>query len=192
MQLIETSLPGVVLVEPTVFQDDRGFFLETFNAERFKALGLPTTFLQDNRSRSRRGVLRGLHYQLRHPQGKLVGVTRGSVFDVAVDIRRGSPTFGRWTSVVLTDECPRFLWIPPGFAHGFCALSETVELSYKCTELYDPADDRGVLWNDARIGVDWPIASPALSPKDSRLPPLDPNRADLPVFGTHEDPATRR
>jgi dTDP-4-dehydrorhamnose 3,5-epimerase len=184
MKLIPTPLPGVVLVEPRVFGDERGFFYESFNAPRFAEHGLPTEWKQDNHSRSRGGVLRGLHYQLHRPQGKLVTCVRGEVFDVAVDIRRGSPTFGHWTSVVLSGDKPQYLWIPPGFAHGFCVLSDVADFVYKCTDVYQADDDRGVLWSDPAIGIDWPIAEPALSPKDMQYLPLDPTRPDLPDYVT--------
>ena len=182
MKVTETELPGVLVIEPRVFADDRGFFLESYNEERFAAAGLPTHFRQDNHSRSRRGVLRGLHYQLDRPQGKLVTCLRGEVFDVAVDIRRGSPTFGRWTSRVLNGDRPEYFWIPPGFAHGFCALSDVADFVYKCTDVFVAADDRGVLWNDPAIGIRWPLESPLLSPKDERYAPLDPDRPDLPLY----------
>ena len=182
MNVRPTALPDVLIVEPTVFQDDRGFFLESFNANRFAQHGLPTVFRQDNWSRSRRGVLRGLHYQLCQPQGKLVCVTRGEIFDVAVDIRRGSPTFGRWVGTVLSEHQPRFLWIPPGFAHGFCALAEAADVVYKCTDVYRADDDRGILWSDPSIGIAWPLEEPVLSPKDRGFARLDEARADLPEY----------
>ena len=182
MKVVDTPLPGVRVIEPRVFRDARGFFLESFNADRFAEHGLPTDFRQDNHSHSTRGVLRGLHYQLRRPQGKLVSVIRGAVFDVAVDIRRGSPTFGRWFGTVLTDEQPRFIWIPPGFAHGFCTLSDSADFVYKCTDVYAADDDRGILWSDASIGIEWPIDAPLLSEKDGRLPPLSLDRNDLPEY----------
>jgi dTDP-4-dehydrorhamnose 3,5-epimerase len=180
MKVLETPLPGVLVIEPRVFRDDRGFFLESFNADRFGEHGLPTVFRQDNHSHSLKGVLRGLHYQLRRPQGKLVSVVRGEVFDVAVDIRRGSPTFGKWYGTVLSEAQPRYLWIPPGFAHGFCTLSAVADFAYKCTDVYVPDDDRGVLWSDPSIGIDWPITDPLLSDKDRRMPPLSTSRDDLP------------
>jgi dTDP-4-dehydrorhamnose 3,5-epimerase len=185
VKITETNLPGVFVVEPRVFADDRGFFYELYNAERFAehaAQGLPSKFRQDNHSRSSAGVLRGLHYQLHRPQGKLVTCIRGSVFDVAVDIRIGSPTFGRWTGVVLTDGAPRSLWVPPGFAHGFCATSPLADVIYKCTDVYDAADDRGVLWSDPSIGIPWPVAAPITSGKDRTYALLDPNRSDLPIY----------
>ena len=186
MRIHRTDLPGVLLLEPRVFRDDRGFFYEAFNAELFArhaADGLPTRFVQDNHSRSVERVLRGLHYQLRQPQGKLVTCVRGTIFDVAVDIRVGSPDFGRWTATTLDGDDPRYLWIPPGFAHGFCVLSPVADVTYKCTAPYAAGDDRGVLWSDERIGVPWPIREPLLSPKDLQYEGLDPARADLPRYG---------
>jgi len=182
VKVVPTDLPGVVIVEPTVYRDARGFFRESYNAKHFAASGLPVAFLQDNHSRSTSRVLRGLHYQLHHPQGKLVSCVHGEIFDVAVDIRLGSPTWGRWTGVTLRGEEPRSLWIPPGFAHGFCVLSESADVVYKCTELFRPEDERGVLWSDATIGVRWPVAEPLLSSKDERLAPLTADRGDLPAY----------
>ena len=182
MKVLGTAIPEVKLVEPRVFEDDRGFFLETFHAGRFAEHGLPSEFVQDNHSRSRRGVLRGLHYQLRRPQGKLVGVARGEIFDVAVDIRRGSPTFGRWAGAVLSESNHHMLWVPPGFAHGFFTLSDVADVIYKCTALYEPADDRGVLWSDPAIGIEWPGADPILSDKDRALRTLDAAHDDLPEY----------
>lgn len=172
MQFLETPLPGVILIEPRVFGDARGFFMETYRADLFKAHGIDETFVQDNHSRSARGVLRGLHYQEPFPQGKLVRCTRGALFDVAVDIRRGSPSFGKWYGVTLSDENKAMLWIPAGFAHGFCALMDDSELVYKTTEIYRPEFDRVILWNDPEIGIEWPIADPILSPKDAAAAPL--------------------
>lgn len=167
MKLIETTLPDVVILEPRVFGDDRGFFFESWNEATFRSLGLPTHFMQDNHSGSRKGVLRGLHYQLQQPQGKLVRVLRGEIFDVAVDIRRRSPQFGRWFGVHLSAENRRELWIPAGFAHGFLVTSEFAEVAYKATELYAPAHEHSILWNDPKIGIDWPLdGDPALSVKD--------------------------
>lgn len=180
MKLTPGSVPGLVVVEPRVFRDERGLFLESFNAARFEELGLPVTFVQDNHSRSKRGVLRGLHYQINRPQGKLVTVVHGEVFDVAVDIRRGSPTFGRWHGMILSAATPTLLWIPPGFAHGFCVLSDEADFLYKCTDLYSPADDRAIRWNDPAIAIDWPVSDPSLSPKDSLAPLLAD--ADLPPY----------
>ena len=182
MKVRETSLPGVLIVEPRVFGDERGFFTETFSTRGLAGTGIPAEFAQDNHSRSARGVLRGLHYQLESPQGKLVHAARGRIFDVAVDIRIGSPTFGKWTGVELNDENLFSLWIPPGFAHGFCVMSDVADVIYKCTTLYESIDDRGVLWNDAAIGIDWPCDDPLISSKDAALLPLSEARADLPRF----------
>jgi dTDP-4-dehydrorhamnose 3,5-epimerase len=169
MNVLDTPLAGLKVLEPRVFGDARGFFLETYQQARFAEAGLPTTWAQDNLSRSRRGTLRGLHYQLHQPQGKLVGVTRGEVFDVAVDLRRSSPTFGRWFGVVLSDENHRLMYVPAGFAHGFCVLSDVADFAYKCTALYQPADEQTLLWNDPTVGVDWPEVTPRiLSDKDQR------------------------
>lgn len=154
------------IIEPRVFQDDRGWFMETFNAARFAADGLPIEYAQDNHSSSRRGVVRGLHYQLDPPQGKLVRCTRGAIFDVAVDIRRGSPTFGKWTGLELSAENRLMLWVPIGFAHGFAALDDA-DVVYKCTTQWNPAGERTILWNDPAIGIDWPVSSPIVSTKDA-------------------------
>jgi dTDP-4-dehydrorhamnose 3,5-epimerase len=163
MNIRETPLPGVLLLEPKVFRDERGFFIETFNTRSLVGSGVAAEFVQDNHSRSTRGVVRGLHYQLRSPQGKLVHVARGRIFDVAVDIRLGSPHFGEWFGTELDDENLASLWIPPGFAHGVCVLSDVADVIYKCTTLYDPADDRGILWNDPAVGIEWPVESPFVS-----------------------------
>ena len=168
----QTSLPGVVIVEPRVFDDERGFFMESFNAEDFAEAGLPTRFVQDNHSRSTRGVLRGLHYQYPAWQGKLVRTLVGELFDVAVDIRRGSSHFGEWFGLILSAENRKQLYVPPGFAHGFCVLSDVCEMAYKCTSLYVPDDDACVLWNDPDIGIEWPIENPILSEKDAAAPAL--------------------
>ncbi len=170
MKVIDTSLPGCRIIEPAVFDDSRGFFFETWNATRFGEAGLPTDFVQSNISSSRRGVLRGLHYQWPRPQGKLVTVLEGEVYDVAVDIRRGSPTFGRWEAVILSGANRRQLWIPPGFAHGFAVLSDTALFNYLCTDVYVKEADAGIRWNDADIAVDWPISQPLLSSKDEQAP----------------------
>lgn len=169
MQVIETDLPGVLILEPKVFGDARGFFQETWNAKVFADIGIDAEFVQDNHSRSAKGILRGLHYQLQEPQGKLVRVTSGRVFDVAVDIRRSSPHFGRWTGVELSGENKRMFWVPPGFAHGFVALEDETDFLYKCTALYAPQWDRGIAWNDPAIGIDWPLEglAPQLSAKDT-------------------------
>jgi dTDP-4-dehydrorhamnose 3,5-epimerase len=172
LNIQETTLPGVLLIEPTVRGDDRGFFMETYHLDAFRAAGIDEVFVQDNHSRSARGVLRGLHYQEPNAQGKLVRCTRGAIFDVAVDIRRGSPSFGRPFGIELSDANKLMMWIPPGFAHGFCALEDDSDLVYKCTTLYDPAADRTILWNDPDIGIVWPVAEPLLSAKDAVAPRL--------------------
>lgn len=172
MQCADTLLPGVKLLKPQVFEDKRGFFLETWNASRYFELGIATTFVQDNLSFSFKGVLRGLHYQQPNPQAKLVCVLQGSVFDVAVDIRHGSPTFGRWLGVPLSADNKWQLYIPAGFAHGFCVTSDTALFAYKCSSAYSPCDERGVVWNDADLGINWPLAEPTLSDKDKRYPRL--------------------
>lgn len=174
MNIIETSLPGVLIFEPRVFGDARGFFVETFREEWLQQANLGVTFIQDNQSRSRKGVLRGLHYQMEHTQGKLVRASRGSVYDVAVDVRKGSPHFGKWVGVVLDDVNNRQLYVPPGFAHGFCVLSEEADFNYKCTDYWHPKSETGILWNDPAIGIEWPeIDVPfALSDKDRVLPLL--------------------
>ena len=180
MKVQETSLPGVLIIEPQVFRDSRGFFLETFSTQKLKGSGIPETFVQDNHSRSTRGVVRGLHYQLDNPQGKLVHVARGRIFDVAVDIRRGSPTFAKWFGTELDDENLNSMWIPEGFAHGFCVLSDIADVTYKCTAPYVAEDDRGILWNDPSIGIDWPVENASLSPKDAGYERLSPDRSDIP------------
>jgi dTDP-4-dehydrorhamnose 3,5-epimerase len=168
VKVLPTEIPGVVLIEPTVHRDARGFFLESYNSVRYREHGIDAVFVQDNHSRSAGGTVRGLHAQRLHPQGKLVRVLRGEVWDVAVDIRRGSPTFGRWVGFVLSGDNFRQLWIPPGFAHGFCVLSETVHVEYKCTDFYDPVDEIAVAWNDPAIGIAWPVREPILSARDAR------------------------
>jgi dTDP-4-dehydrorhamnose 3,5-epimerase len=172
VNIIETELPGVLIVEPRVFGDERGFFMESYNAGRYGEAGLPDRFVQDNLSFSRRGVLRGLHFQNPQPQGKLVSVLQGEVFDVAVDIRVGSPTFGRWTSVTLSAENKRQFYVPPDFAHGFVVTSDVALFYYKCTDYYAPASEGSVLWNDPGIGIEWPIEAPTLSEKDRAAPTL--------------------
>ena len=166
MEFIPTELPEVILIEPRVFRDGRGLFLETYQQQRFQAAGIDVTFVQDNHSRSVRGALRGLHLQRRSPQGKLVRVTEGEIYDVAVDIRRGSPTFKHWVGVTLSAENFLQLYVPPGFAHGFCVTSEIAEVQYKCSEFYAPDDELTLAWNDPEIGIAWPIADPLLSDKD--------------------------
>lgn len=172
MKKIETDLQGVWIIEPKVFGDGRGFFYETWQQTRYEEMGIQGPFVQDNVSFSRKGVLRGLHYQQPHCQGKLVSVLQGEVFDVAVDVRVGSPQFGQWTGVVLSGENHRQLWIPEGFAHGFCVLSETAYFSYKCTDVYAPDCEGGILWNDPDIGIKWPLAEVSLSDKDQVYPLL--------------------
>ncbi len=167
MQVIETKLPGVLIVEPKVFGDDRGFFMETWNQERYADKVTSEIFVQDNVSFSRKGVLRGLHFQKINPQGKLVYVLQGEVFDVAVDIRVGSPHFGQWTSVVLSSDNKRQFFIPAGFAHGFVVTSETALFVYKCTDKYNPQSEGSVLWNDPALNIPWPVATPELSAKDT-------------------------
>lgn len=172
-RFVPLEIPDVLRVEPTVHRDDRGFFLESWRRSAFREGGIDVEFVQDNRARSTRGVLRGLHYQLPPAaQGKLVGVSRGEVFDVAVDLRRGSPTFGGWVGIRLTEEDHDMLWVPPGFAHGYCVLSEVAEVAYKVTAEYAPALDRGIRWDDPEVGVEWPVAEPVLSEKDRALPLL--------------------
>ncbi len=170
MKIIKTPLPGCLVIEPVVHGDARGFFYESFHAEKFAQAGLDLKFVQTNVSRSAQGVLRGLHYQWPHSQGKLVSVLEGEVYDVAVDIRRGSPTFGQWAAAVLSADNKRHFWVPEGFAHGFAVLSEQATFVYQCTALYDREADAGIRWNDAQIGVDWPLAQPSLSDKDQRAP----------------------
>lgn len=170
MKFTELEIPGLILVEPDVWTDDRGFFLETFHAPKYADGGIRGPFVQDNHSHSRKGVLRGLHYQRNHPQGKLVYAFRGEILDVAVDIRRGSPAFGQWVSVVLSDTNHRQLYVPEGCAHGFLVTSERADVLYKCTEIYVPSDDQGILWNDPTFAIRWPTEHPVLSAKDARLP----------------------
>jgi dTDP-4-dehydrorhamnose 3,5-epimerase len=171
MKVIETPLAGLLIIEPKIFGDERGFFLETWSRKRYQEIGIDVDFVQDNLSFSRHGVLRGLHFQNPQAQGKLVYVLQGEVFDVAVDIRKGSPTFGRWHGIVLSGENKRQFWVPPGFAHGFCVTSESALFTYKCTELYAPAHERSILWNDPTLAIDWPVTEPQVSDKD-RLAPL--------------------
>jgi dTDP-4-dehydrorhamnose 3,5-epimerase len=166
MQTIETRLPGVAIFEPNRFGDQRGFFMETFQRDRYAEAGLDREFVQDNFSRSCQGVLRGLHYQMENPQGKLVTVMRGEIYDVALDMREYSNTFGEWVGVRLSGENGRQLYIPPGFAHGFCVLSEEADFHYKCTDFYDPASERSVVWNSPELQIDWPIEKPVVSEKD--------------------------
>ena len=167
MKITPTEIPEVLVIEPDVHGDARGFFMESWHARKYAELGLGVPFVQDNHSRSRRGVLRGLHYQLHQPQGKLVRVVTGRVFDVAVDIRKGSPTFGRWVGIELSEDNHRQFYVPPGFAHGFCVLSESADFLYKCTDYYAPEDEHGILWNDPAIGIEWPGSDFLVSEKDA-------------------------
>jgi dTDP-4-dehydrorhamnose 3,5-epimerase len=170
MKFHETPVAGVILIEPQAFGDDRGFFMETWHAAKFKAAGIEVTFVQDNQSRSTQWTLRGMHMQVEHTQGKLVRVTAGSVFDAVVDLRRGSPTFGRWWGTELSDRNHRMLWVPPGLAHGILVTSESVDFLYKCTDFYSPTHERTLAWNDATVGIEWPLppgVEPKLSAKDS-------------------------
>ncbi len=178
MNIIETKLPGLLIIEPKVFGDHRGFFLETYNQQRFVNHGIEKPFVQDNHSHSEYGVLRGLHSQMEYAQGKLVYVSRGRVFDVAVDIRKDSPTFGQQEAVILDDENHRQLYIPPGFAHGFCVMSEVADFTYKCTDLYHPEDEVGIIYNDPDLAIQWPLDNPKLSEKDSQYPRLKDINAD--------------
>ena len=167
MKICHSKLKGCVIIQPRVLGDDRGFFLETFQAVRYEhEAGIDLPFVQDNHSRSERGVLRGLHFQKTKPQGKLVRVVRGEVYDVAVDIRKGSTTFGEWESVILSEENKKQFWVPPGFAHGFVVLSDTADFEYKCTDYYDPSDEGSILWSDQDLDIPWPITNPILSNKD--------------------------
>jgi dTDP-4-dehydrorhamnose 3,5-epimerase len=172
MKIRHTALPGVLIMEPKVFSDARGFFLETFQLERYREAGIVLPFVQDNHSRSQRGVLRGLHFQRQRPQGKLVSVSRGAVYDVAVDINPASPTCGQFVGVELSDQNHLQMWVAPGYAHGFCVLSEVADFQYKCTDYYNPADEGGLLWNDPQINIPWPIEQPMLSAKDQLNPSL--------------------
>lgn len=180
MRVTKSALPGVLIIEPEVHGDERGFFMETFHVERYRELvGIDVTFVQDNHSRSRYGVLRGMHAQRLHPQGKLVRVARGEVFDVALDIDPQSPTFGQWEGTRLSDVNGRQMWIPPGYAHGFVVLSEVADFEYKCSDYYHPDDEYGVIWNDPDAGIQWPLADPVLSDKDKLLPPLASLRSSI-------------
>lgn len=185
LQTIKTAIPDVLIFRPEVFSDSRGFFMEIYHQEKYRKGGLNKIFVQDNHSRSKKRILRGLHYQLNHPQGKLVFVVKGEVFDVAVDIRQGSPTFGQWVGEVLSAENNQQMFIPEGFAHGFCVLSESADFIYKCTDFYHPEDDRGIMWSDKTIGVTWPVTNPIVSDKDSTLPRLhDISKELLPEYNT--------
>lgn len=172
MKITETRLPSVIIIDPDVFPDARGWFLETWSRQRYEQAGIKEVFVQDNVSFSAKGIVRGLHFQYPHAQGKLVQVLSGEVFDVAVDIRVGSPTFGQWVGARLSDGNHKQMYVPPGFAHGFCVVSETVIFSYKCTDYYSPSAEGGIIWNDPDIGIDWPVDKPVFSGKDSEYPKL--------------------
>jgi dTDP-4-dehydrorhamnose 3,5-epimerase len=184
VRVVATAIPDVLVVEPDVHADGRGFFLETYHADRYRQHGIAGPFVQDNHSRSAGGTLRGLHLQLARPQGKLVRVIEGEIYDVAVDVRRGSPTYGRYVAVTLSDANFRQCYIPPGFAHGFCVVSAVAQVEYKCTDLYDPASEIGIAWNDPAIGIPWPVADPVLSARDSRHPLLAAVADRLPPYST--------
>lgn len=173
MQVTGTALAGVLIIDPRVFEDERGFFLETYHAERYRTAGIAAAFVQDNHSRSRYGTLRGLHFQRTKPQGKLVRVVEGAIFDVAADVDPASATYGQWVGVELSADTFRQMYVPPGYAHGFCVLTEVAEVEYKCTDFYDAADETGVMWNDPVLGIPWPVTAPVLSPRDQQHPPLD-------------------
>lgn len=182
-KISQTKIPEVLVVKPEVFGDSRGFFLETYHYKKYSENGLKKTFVQDNHSRSSRGILRGLHYQLNTPQAKLVYAATGEILDVAVDIRKGSPAFGKWVGIILSEENRFQLYVPEGFAHGFCVLSETADVIYKCSELYSPEDDRGINWSDENININWPTKDPLLSNKDKNLPMLkDIPETSLPTY----------
>ncbi|PID44659.1 MAG: dTDP-4-dehydrorhamnose 3,5-epimerase [Proteobacteria bacterium] len=179
MKVLKTKIEGVLVVEPRVFGDERGYFVETWQAKRYRAAGICADFVQDNHSRSAHGVLRGLHFQVSRPQGKLVRVTCGEVYDVALDIRPDSPTFGQWVGVLLSGKNHCQLYVPPGCAHGFCVTSESADFLYKCTDYYDPADEAGIIWNDPELAIEWPIAAPVLSEKDTHWPTFSRFRKQL-------------
>ena len=182
MKVTELEIPGVLLIEPAVYSDERGFFMETYHAGKYASFGIPENFVQDNHSKSMKGTLRGLHYQLGAPQGKLVRVSGGAVFDVAVDVRKGSPWFGRWVGAVLSAENKHQMYIPEGFAHGFCVTSDSAEFQYKCTDYYTPAEERSIIWNDPEIAIDWPIKSPLVSDKDGKAEFLSEMANQLPLY----------
>jgi dTDP-4-dehydrorhamnose 3,5-epimerase len=183
LSCVQQAIPEVKVITPDVFGDSRGFFQETHCQPRYEALGIKATFVQDTWSRSVRGVVRGLHYQLKNAQDKLVWVMRGEIFDVAVDVRRGSPTFGRYVTAILSEQNHQQMYIPAGFAHGFCVLSETVDFCYKCSNVYTPTEERGILWNDQALGIPWPVVDPVVSPRDKALRPLAEMPLDsLPVY----------
>jgi dTDP-4-dehydrorhamnose 3,5-epimerase len=182
MELIKTPLEGVFVIQPDVFRDQRGFFFESYHQKRYQDMGLPERFVQDNHSRSKKGILRGLHAQLTKPQGKLVRIVAGEVWDVAVDIRRGSPTYKKWYGASLSAENFQQLYVPPGFAHGFCVLSDWAEMEYKVTDFYDPSDELHLIWNDPDLGIQWPIKNPSLSTKDAAGLTLQDVESKLPNY----------
>lgn len=184
MKVTPTGVPDVLVIEPDIHADGRGFFLETYHEGRYREHGIAGPFVQDNHSRSVAGTLRGLHLQLRRPQGKLIRVIEGEIFDVAVDVRRGSPTFGRWVGVTLTAGNFKQMYVPPGFAHGFAVVSPVAQVEYKCTDLYDPASEIGISWNDLALAIAWPVAEPILSARDARHPMLAAVMDKLPVYST--------
>jgi dTDP-4-dehydrorhamnose 3,5-epimerase len=183
MKIITTAIEGILIIEPNIFMDRRGFFLETYNQKRYNAAGIITTFVQDNLSYSLKNTLRGLHFQIKHPQAKLIQVISGEIFDVAVDLRSGSATFGKWTGIHLSDENRRQVFIPEGFAHGFCVLSESALFHYKCSDFYAPDDEGGIIWSDPDIGIEWPVENPIVSEKDNQYQKLSDLTAEqLPSF----------
>jgi len=183
MKIITTSIEGILIIEPKTFKDNRGFFMETYNQQRYNASGINTTFVQDNLSYSLKNTLRGLHFQIKHPQAKLIQVISGEIFDVAVDLRSGSATFGKWTGIHLSDENKRQMYIPKGFAHGFCVLSEFALFYYKCSDFYAPEDEGGLIWSDPDIGIEWPVENPIISEKDNQFQKLfDLTDEKLPSF----------
>jgi len=184
VRVIPTDIPDVLVIEPDVIRDSRGFFVETYHADRYKQHGMPLPFVQDNHSRSVGRTVRGLHLQVRHVQGKLIRAVEGEIYDVAVDVRRGSPTFGQWVAVTLSAENFRQCYVPPGFAHGFCVTSAVAQVEYKCTDVYDRAGELGIAWNDPAIGITWPVTDPILSARDQKNPDLAAQTAQLPLYGT--------
>jgi dTDP-4-dehydrorhamnose 3,5-epimerase len=184
VRVVTTAIPGVLVIEPDIHRDGRGFFLETYRADRYRDHGITRPFVQDNHSRSVANTLRGLHLQVRRPQGKLIRVIEGEIFDVAVDVRRGSPTFGRWVGVTVSAENFQQVYVPPGFAHGFCVVSPVAQVEYKCTDLYDPADEIGIAWNDPALGITWPVLQPVLSARDRAHRTLAEMTDRLPVWST--------
>ena len=182
MRVVATEIPGVLIIEPRVHYDERGFFLETYHADRYRSCGIEGPFVQDNHSRSAGGTLRGLHLQVQRPQGKLIRVVEGEIYDIAVDVRRGSPTFGRWVAVTLSADEFKQCYVPAGFAHGFCVMSSVAQVEYKCTDVYDRASEIGIAWNDPVLAIPWPIADPVLSERDRHHPTLAELGDHLPAY----------